>query len=182
MRRARVQEDSDPESNSNVCEEQQRRDGRKQEAHHRPKSSSQHRAARRPDKLLYMPRAARERLSLQQEPSAEAASAPSRGSDSGNSGSSPAVGQERLPAATPSSPGHAAEEPLPPDECLPPLADLTVQEDEKEQESLPETLDGDLMNEVKIHEVCTRTLLCFKTTLRNFWNLSVFFNMTYIYL
>lgn len=147
--RAHVQEDNDPESNSNVCEELQRRDGRKAEPRHKTKLSSQHRAAKRPDKLLYTPRAARERLSSQQEPPAEAASTTSSTSNCENSVT--AAGRKHLPAASPSSPGHVIEQPPLPDESLPPLADLTVQEEETEQESLPETLDGDLMNEIKAH-------------------------------
>lgn len=144
-----MQEDTDPESNSNVCEEPQRRHGRKAEPRHKTKPSSQHRAAKRPDKLLYTPRAARERLSSQQEPPAEAASTTSSTSDCENSIT--AAGHEHLPAASPSSPGHVTEQPPLPDESLPPLADLTVQEEETEQESLPETLDGDLMNEVNFN-------------------------------
>ncbi|XP_075870340.1 R3H and coiled-coil domain-containing protein 1 isoform X2 [Nelusetta ayraudi] len=156
--RAHVEEDSDPEINSNVCEEPQRSNGRKQKAHPRAKSSSQHRAAKRPDKPLYMPRAARERLSLQNlpEPSVEAASPPlasttSSKSDSENTNSLTAVGHEHLPTAPHSSPSYDTEQPLLPDESLSPFADLTVREDEEDQELISETLDRDAMNEIKAH-------------------------------
>lgn len=155
-----MQEDAgDPESNSNVCnEEPRRRDGRKAESRHRTKPSSQHRAARRPDKLLYTPRAARERLSSQQEPPAEASQASTASVTADSENSVAAAEHQPPPAASPSSPGrHVTERPALPDECLPPLADLTVQEEEAEQESLPEKLDGELMNEVKID--CPVTLI-----------------------
>lgn len=148
-----MQEDSDPESNRHACEEPRRHHGRKEEAHPGVKSSSKHRAAKRPDKPLYMPRAARQRLSLQQEPAEEAASAASSRSDSEDSSSLTVAGHEHLAAvAPPSSRDHATEQPPLPDECLPPLADLTLQEEEEEQqESLPGTLDEDLLNKVEIN-------------------------------
>ncbi|KAK2862389.1 hypothetical protein Q5P01_001922 [Channa striata] len=64
--RAEIAEDSDFESNSNVCENNPRsREDMENLA--KPKSliPSRNRAPRRPDKPLYMPRAARERLSVQ---------------------------------------------------------------------------------------------------------------------
>ncbi|KAF7668586.1 hypothetical protein LDENG_00002000 [Lucifuga dentata] len=64
--RGEVEEDSDLESNSNLCEESLRGSG-ELVSDSKPKSSdsSRKRGPKRPDKPLYMPRAARERLSLQ---------------------------------------------------------------------------------------------------------------------
>lgn len=68
-----MEEDSDLESNNTMCEEIPR-SREEMENLATPKSSitSRNRAPKRPDKPLYMPRAARERLSLQnsQEPTA----------------------------------------------------------------------------------------------------------------
>ncbi|XP_029357971.1 R3H and coiled-coil domain-containing protein 1 [Echeneis naucrates] len=62
--RGEIEEDSDLESNNSLCEEPLR--GR-EDTDGKPKSSipSRSRGPKRPDKPLYMPRAARERLSLQ---------------------------------------------------------------------------------------------------------------------
>ncbi|XP_071376614.1 R3H and coiled-coil domain-containing protein 1 isoform X1 [Centroberyx affinis] len=66
-----VEEDSDLESNSSFCDESPRPRGREEmERAAKPKSSSslRNRRPKRPDKPLYMPRAARERLSFQNSP------------------------------------------------------------------------------------------------------------------
>lgn len=156
--RAHVEGASDPEINVSVSEEPQRSHGRKEGAHPRAKSSSQARGARRPDKPLYMPRAAREGLSVQnlQEPSAEQASSTaaafstSSQPDPENTGCSTAKGHERLPTGPDSSPSRSTEQPLVLDESLSPFADLTLRQEETDQEVLPEKLDKDVMNEVSL--------------------------------
>lgn len=67
--RNEVEDDSDVESNSGFCEEPLRSSG-EVVGDYKPKSldSSRKRGPKRPDKPLYMPRAARERLSLQNPP------------------------------------------------------------------------------------------------------------------
>lgn len=67
--RAEVEEDSDLESNNSLCEEHLSSRG-EMEGNVKPKPSipSRSRGPKRPDKPLYMPRAARERLSLQNSP------------------------------------------------------------------------------------------------------------------
>lgn len=64
--RAEVEEDGDCESNNGLCEERLKC-REEMDGNGRPKSSipSRSRAPKRPDKPLYMPRAARDRLSLQ---------------------------------------------------------------------------------------------------------------------
>lgn len=64
--RGEVEEDSDLEINNSLCEEPPR-SREEMEGNAKPKSSisSRSRGPKRPDKPLYMPRAARERLSLQ---------------------------------------------------------------------------------------------------------------------
>lgn len=64
--RSEVEEDSDLESNSSLCEEPLSVKGEREvNIKPRPTVPPRSRAPKRPDKPLYMPRAARERLSLQ---------------------------------------------------------------------------------------------------------------------
>lgn len=65
--RAEVEEDSDLESNNSMSEESSLRSREEAEGDAKPKplASLRSRGPKRPDKPLYMPRAARERLSLQ---------------------------------------------------------------------------------------------------------------------
>lgn len=63
--RSEVEEDSDLESNSSLCEEPLSiREERERNIKPKPSIPPRSRAPKRPDKPLYMPRAARERLSL----------------------------------------------------------------------------------------------------------------------
>ncbi|KAM3877932.1 R3H and coiled-coil domain-containing protein 1-like [Diretmus argenteus] len=82
--RGEVEEDSDLESNNSLCEELPKpRSRRVAERVSKPKSSTslRNRGPKRPDKPLYMPRAARERLSFQNVP------APIKGPESLSPGS-----------------------------------------------------------------------------------------------
>lgn len=151
-----------------MCEEPLRSNGRKEEAKRRAKSSSQNRGAKRPDKPLYMPRAARERLSLQnsqKEPSAEqgsstpaSSSSISSTSDSENTKPSSPAGHEHLPTTTDSSLKHVTEQPQPPDQSLSSFADLTLEEEEKDKELLSEVLDRDITDEVNLHIISLESL------------------------
>lgn len=159
--RADVEEDIDSESSCHLCEEPLRSNGRKEEANPRAKSSSQNRGAKRPDKPLYMPRAARERLSLQnsqKEPSAEQGSSTPASSSSisskcdlENTKPSSTAGHEHLPTATDSSLNHVTEQPQVPEQPLSSFADLTLEEEEKDKELFSEVLDRDITDEVNLH-------------------------------
>lgn len=168
--RVDVEEDIDSESSYHLCEEPQRSNGRKEEANRRAKSSSQNRGAKRPDKPLYMPRAARERLSLQnslKEPSAEqGSSTPALSSsisskcDSENTKPSSSAGHEHIPT-TDSSLNHVTEQPQAADQSLSSFADLTLEEEEKDKELFSEVLDRDITDEVNLHMACRYSIPCF---------------------
>lgn len=165
--RADVEEDIDSESSYHLCEEPVRSNGRKEEANPRAKPSSQNRGAKRPDKPLYMPRAARERLSLrnsQKEPSAEQGSSTPASStsisskcDSENARPSSPAGHEHIPTTDPSL-NHVAEQPQAPDQSLSALADLTLEEEEKDTELFSEVLDRDITDEVNLHIISRESL------------------------
>lgn len=182
--RADVEEDIDSESSYHLCEEPLRSNGRKEEANRRAKSSSQNRAAKRPDKPLYMPRAARERLSLQnslKEPLAEqGSSTPASSSsicskcDSENTKPSSSAGHEHIPT-TDSSLNYVTEQPQAVDQSLSSFADLTLEEEEKDKDLLSEVLDRDITDEVKLHIISQESLystpyhaLCLKYILSPF--------------
>lgn len=180
--RAEVEDDIELLNNS-LYEEPLRRSGREEiEGNVKPKSSilSRSRGPKRPDKPLYMPRAARERLSLQntqgplgdQELASPASSSCSSLSDSCpcpqtteiTKSSSPPR-EERLPSETDSVLNHVADspalcpqvlmvheaEPLVWDQSLSSFADMTLEEDKKDKEDLAGMPCSDVIEEIKAH-------------------------------
>lgn len=183
--RHEVEEDFESESNYSLCEEPLRSKSRGEEANAKPKSSvpSRSRGPKRPDKPLYMPRAVRERLSIQnsQEPSAEhelsspASSSYSCTSSSPEACSCPATTENTkswsstthdcLPDATDCVLSHAADspvlcqqeheaEPQVWDQSLSSFADMTLEEDEKDKDFLSSVPYRDLTDKVSLHVVC----------------------------
>lgn len=193
--RREEEEDIESESNYSLCEEPLRGKRREEEANAKPKSSvlSRSRGPKRPDKPLYMPRAVRERLSIQnsQEPSGEQElSSPASSSYSctssspepcscpattENTKSSSSAAHDRLPDATDCVLSHATDSPVlcqqahetePQiwDQSLSSFADMTLEEDEKDKEFLSSVPYRDLTDEVSLHVVClTVTSLCYVT-------------------
>ncbi|XP_070815387.1 R3H and coiled-coil domain-containing protein 1 [Chaetodon trifascialis] len=180
--RADVEEDIDLESNNDSCEEPLRcRRREEMEDNVKPKSSivSRSRGPKRPDKPLYMPRAARQRLSLQnsegllgdQEPPSPASSSYSCISSSScfspgtteNTESSSTSTQECLPSVTDCVANQVSDspvlcpqtlheaEPLVWDQNLSCFADMTLEEDEKDKEDLPHVPCQDVTEEIKAH-------------------------------
>ena len=168
--RAEVEEDGDLESNNSFYEEPLRSRGKEEaEGNAKPKSSivSRGRGPKRPDKPLYMPRAARERLSLQnsqgpsgdQELPSPASSSHSCISSSADSCSCPETTdntqcsslsrEECLPRVTDGLLNHVADsqvlcapmlheaEPLAWDQTVSCLSDMTLEGDKEYTDSEP---------------------------------------------
>lgn len=165
--------DEDPESNSSFWEEPATSKDRKHEEA-KPKAANQahHRGPKRPDKPLYMPRAVRERLSLQnsrQSPGDDILTSPAADScicrsseplvpeTTERTESPPAATQERLPGAAECVHTYLSDSPaFGPGEAdsgawespLLSLAHLTLGNDEKDKEFLPSASCADVTEEV----------------------------------
>lgn len=164
--RGDVDEDINSESSYSFCEEALRSRSREEESNARPKSSllSRSRGPKRPDKPLYMPRAARERLSLQnpQEPAGEQ-ELPCPGTTV-NTEPCCTTRQENLPIVADCIRSRVAEspvlcnqglalhkaEPQDWDESVSSFADLTLEEGEKDKEFLSSVPCKDLTEELSL--------------------------------
>lgn len=168
--RAEVEEDGDWESNSSLCAEPLR-SREEMDGHARPKSSipSRSRGPKRPDKPLYMPRAARERLCLQNSqgttgdqelpsPASSSCSCISSSSDSclctettEKTKSSSTLRQECLPSVAEGVLNHVADSSaLIWEQTVSSLADMALEEDEKDKEDTCTDTD-DVTEEIKEH-------------------------------
>ncbi|XP_041804881.1 R3H and coiled-coil domain-containing protein 1 [Chelmon rostratus] len=180
--RGDVEEDTDLESNNGLCEEPLKcRSREEMEYNVKPKASimSRSRGPKRPDKPLYMPRAARERLSLQNSeglsgdqelpsPASSSYSCISSSSDScpcpettENTKSSSTPRQECPPSVTDCIANEVADspqvqtlheaEPLVWDQSLSSFTDMTLEEDEEDKEDLSSVPCHDVTEEIKAH-------------------------------
>ncbi|KAE8298123.1 R3H and coiled-coil domain-containing protein 1 [Larimichthys crocea] len=180
--RGEAEEDIDLESNSSFCEDPlTSRSREEKEGNAKPKSSnpSRSRGPKRPDKPLYMPRAARERLSLQNSqgpsgeqelPSPASSSCISTSSEScscpeikDNTKSSSTSRREHLPSVVDSVVNHVADspalcaqvltlheaEPLVWDQTQTCFAVMSLEEDEKDKEALASVACSDVTEEIK---------------------------------
>lgn len=158
--------DVDPEKNYSLCEDPTTSKDGKEKLSGKPKPSNQacHAGPKRPDKPLYMPRAVRERLSLQnsqQHSGDKAVTSPAAGSESFTPESftpettetakspDPATQERRLSADGPAlGPGDAEPEAW--EQPLLSLAHMTLGNDEKDKEFLPSVSCTDLTEEVNL--------------------------------
>lgn len=190
--RGEAEEDIDLESNSSFCEDPlTSRSREEKEGNAKPKSSnpSRSRGPKRPDKPLYMPRAARERLSLQNSqgpsgeqelPSPASSSCISTSSEScscpeikDNTKSSSTSRREHLPSVVDSVVNHVADspalcaqvltlheaEPLVWDQTQTCFAVMSLEEDEKDKEALASVACSDVTEEVSQPTLCVFFLL-----------------------
>lgn len=178
--RGEVEEDGELESNTSLCEKSLR-SKEEMERNAKPKSSKRSRGPKRPDKPLYMPRAARERLSMpnSQGPSGDQESpclAPSSDSCISSSldscscpetteKSTPTSEQESVPSVGDGALLHAADssalcpqvltlhegDPLVLDQTVSSFADVTLEDDEKDKEELSSVPCSDVTEEIKAH-------------------------------
>ncbi|XP_070758167.1 R3H and coiled-coil domain-containing protein 1 [Enoplosus armatus] len=151
--RGEVEEDSDFESNNGLCEELLRSRSKEEiEDSAKPKSSlpPRSRGPKRPDKPLYMPRAARERLSLQN--------------------SQGPLGDQELPSPASSSCSCISSSS---DSCsCPETTENTKSSSTSRQESLPSVADG-ILNHVADSSVLCLEVLTLQDTEPLVWDQTV---------
>lgn len=176
------EEDIDPETNSSRYEEPLSSRSREElgggHAKRKPAIASRSRGPKRPDKPLYMPRAARDRLSLQNShrpsgdhelPSPVASSISCISSSDScycpetTENTKTTSRQESLPSVTDAIPNHVGDspevcpqglheaEPSVCDETTSCFADMTLEEDENDEEDLDSVAFRNLTEEIKAH-------------------------------
>ncbi|KAK5934331.1 hypothetical protein CgunFtcFv8_014738 [Champsocephalus gunnari] len=139
--RAEVEEDQDLEGNNSFCEEPLR-SREELDGNAKPKSSvpSRSRGPKRPDKPLYMPRAARERLSLRNSPG------PSGEQGSPGPVSTHCLQEEEQPLVLTLHEAEAEDW----EQTVSCFRNITLEEDEKGSEDICTDAD-DLTEEIKAH-------------------------------